>query len=352
MAEQAREAPQTFAWFMQHALFDPAEGYYGAGRARVGREGDFLTSVRPAFSRLLLWQFAEMWEHLGRPTDFTIVEQGAHEGDFAGGILQAAETDRPDFFSSMIYLIHEPNARWRERQRRTLHFWGEKVRWCEQQLPEFVGVHFSNELLDCMPVRLVRFERGEWKELHVVWRAERFELLALPCEVPRHLPACPVDGYTTELPLHTGDWVRGVAAALQCGFVLIADYGRDRQSYYSPERTAGTLRGFSGHRRITALEQILAEPGSIDITADVEFTSLVEAAVAAGLHLLGQTDQHHFLIGVGQPEFARLEAHAAQMQTFLRSYQALIHPGIMGSAFQFLCLQKNAPFALRGFAYA
>ena len=37
--------PVTFKWFMQQALYHPEHGYYGSGRARIGRRGDYYTNV-------------------------------------------------------------------------------------------------------------------------------------------------------------------------------------------------------------------------------------------------------------------------------------------------------------------
>src|SRR3954469_11427111 len=80
-----RKGPFTFEWFMDQALYHPTHGYYSSGRCSIGRRGDYYTSVSvgPLFGRLLGAQFAEMWNALGRPAAFTIVEQGAHDGTFA-----------------------------------------------------------------------------------------------------------------------------------------------------------------------------------------------------------------------------------------------------------------------------
>src|SRR5213592_3487634 len=102
--------PQSFAWFMQQALYHPEHGYYSSGRCAIGRRGDYFTnvSVGPVFGRLLAAQFAEMWESMGRPDDFVIVEQGAHHGDFARDVLGAVRERAPDFFSGLRYWIIEP----------------------------------------------------------------------------------------------------------------------------------------------------------------------------------------------------------------------------------------------------
>src|ERR1700722_5266048 len=98
----ARHGPMSFREFMARALYDPAKGYYGAGKARVGRGGDFFTnvSVGPLFGRLLARQFAEMWRRLKEPDDFVLVEQGAHRGDCAGDVLAALRDFDPACFAA------------------------------------------------------------------------------------------------------------------------------------------------------------------------------------------------------------------------------------------------------------
>ena len=62
------EGPQSFAWFMQQALYHPEHGYYSSGRCAIGRKGDYFTnvSVGSVFGQLLTTQFVEMWERLGK----------------------------------------------------------------------------------------------------------------------------------------------------------------------------------------------------------------------------------------------------------------------------------------------
>src|SRR3989440_4305841 len=94
-AEIKERGPQPFAWFMEQALYHPEHGYYSSGRAQLGRRGDYFTSVSvgPVFGKILALQITEVWEHLDRPANFTIVEQGADTGALASDVLTAlAET--------------------------------------------------------------------------------------------------------------------------------------------------------------------------------------------------------------------------------------------------------------------
>src|SRR5215831_4934549 len=156
-SEIENHGPQSFAWFMQQALYHPRHGYYSSGRCAIGREGDYFTnvSVGPLFGQLLAAQFSQIWERLGRTDDFVIVEQGAHDGQFALDVLEFVQTRLPEFFDALHYQILEPFPILEQQQRRKLEAFGDKVKW-SHSLEPFTGIHFSNELLDAMPVRLIR----------------------------------------------------------------------------------------------------------------------------------------------------------------------------------------------------
>src|SRR5215470_11214172 len=118
--EIERDGPMPFGRFMQLALYHPEHGYYASGRASIGRRGDFFTnvSVGPLFGKLLAAQFAEIWEKLGRPDNFTIVEQGAHDGVFPTDVLSALRQTAGECFVATSYVILEPFLVWRERQQK------------------------------------------------------------------------------------------------------------------------------------------------------------------------------------------------------------------------------------------
>ncbi|PYJ07321.1 MAG: hypothetical protein DMF06_16030, partial [Verrucomicrobia bacterium] len=184
-----RDGPVSFAWFVEQALYHPELGYYSSGRCVIGRKGDYFTnvSVGPLFGRILAAQFAEMWEALGRPEDFVIVEQGAHQGDFARDVLGAVRERRPDFFAALRYWIVEPFPILSERQKETLWDFSGMVAWKKSlaELEPFCGVHFSNELLDAMPVRLIsKGADADWEERRVAESGDGFGFVTAPitCE--------------------------------------------------------------------------------------------------------------------------------------------------------------------------
>src|SRR5437764_13514000 len=97
-----------------------------------------------------------MWERLSQPENFSSVSRGTHHGDFALYVLEFAQRQLHVFCSAIRYVIVEPFPRLQQRQSKTLEEFGGQVRWQKSvdELEPFVGVHFSNELLDAMPVNL------------------------------------------------------------------------------------------------------------------------------------------------------------------------------------------------------
>src|SRR5262249_53987160 len=135
------------------------------------------------------------------------------------------------------------------------------------------------------------------------------------------------------------------------------DYGYSRTDYYSPLRAEGTLTAYRNQQR---QESIFEGIGETDITAHVDFTAIAEAGLEAGCHLLGFTDQHHFMVGAGESRMRAfeedLESHhnRHERDRFLRSYKTLMHPEMMGIAFKYLLMGKDVPETSKssGFRYS
>ena len=335
--------PQSFTWFMAQALYHPEHGYYSTDRAAIGLRGDYFTnvSVGPLFGELLAAQFAEIWERLGRVDNFLILEQGAHHGQFARDVLESARRRSPEFFSGLRYQIVEPFSALQDRQSQGLKEFGDRVLWRESldELEPFVGVHFSNELLDAMPVNL----HGKLVGLE----GDKLVFVERPGGTPMNQAML--------------DWIDCLSTKLERGFVIAVDYGFSRAEFRE------VLQVRAKHR---ALDSPFDEIGEADITAHVNWTDLAERAQANGLRVAGFTDQHHFLTGIvsefgrgGSPE---PPANASPARTdwgqsplpsdskTKRALQTLLHPEMLGRSFQVLALAKDVDLAepLSGFKFA
>ena len=334
-SEIENHGPQSFAWFMQQALYHPEHGYYSSGRCAIGRKGDYFTnvSVGPLFGHLLAAQFTEIWKQLGKPDDFVIVEQGAHHGQFARDVLESLQKRAQEFFEALRYRIVEPFPVLQKRQAELLQPFRDKTEWRDSLQP-FVGIHFSNELLDAMPVRLISGDVEKLVDLeggNFVWIEQPIQRTAA-CMPPR-------DGAFNQTSL---DWVDEVAANVQCGYVLAVDYGFSSKCQRDVQVRAQ-------HRNLDSpFEQI----GHADITMGVYWPTIVERARANRLHVAGFADQHHFLTGIISESLDLESESGAKIK---RELKTLLHPEMLGRAFQALALTKNvdpeAP-TLAGFKFA
>jgi len=349
MREEIRQnGPISFARFMQQALYHPDHGFYASGRARLGRAGDYFTnvSVGPAFGQLLSRQFAEAWKFLGEPEDFMIVEQGAHEGEFARDVLNSLGSDHSKLSDRLRYRIVEPSAVLRERQVEALGAYASKIDWVDslENLEPFEGIHFSNELIDAFPVRLIERAASppRWVERRIGLDGNELAFAAQEITNPelfarvKGLPAR--DGfYKTEVNLEALRWIREVSSKLRRGFLITVDYGLSRDDYFSESRTSGTLQVRRDHR---LLDSPLRFIGDADLTSHVDWTSLIEEAERAGFALQGLVDQHYFLTGILAEDPGFLEKASAKIR---RELQTLLHPEMLGRSFQVLFLGREIP---------
>jgi SAM-dependent MidA family methyltransferase len=360
-AEIRQSGPISFARFMELALYHPELGYYSSDRVAVGRHGDYFTnvSVGPVFAQLLALQFVEIWEAVGKPPDFAVVEQGAHHGEFARDLLQAVRDREAGFFSKLRYRIVEPFPVLQSRQRETLSEFSAQTDWSEsiEALPPFHGIHFSNELFDALPVHLLSAQadlpNAAWLERRVSLEQDQLVFVNETITDPglrgraEKLPAR-LARYETEINLAAPRLVRDLSRKLTRGYMIAIDYGFCAPDFYDEHRSTGTLQCRARHR---VIESPFTHIGQADMTAHVEWTSLVVEAEANGFTLAGFTDQHHFLTALlaASPNFATEASPKGR-----RALQTLLHPEMLGRGFQVLALARNveAPIALRGFKFA
>ena len=339
-----------FRRFMELALYHPDHGYYASGRARIGKNGDFFTSVSVGriYGSLLASVCRDVWERLNRPAEFTIVEQGANDGTMSGDILSVIMTGDQAFLEALRYVIVEPFPLNVEKQKAKLGVFP-KIVWVKdpEELPEFTGIHLSNELLDAFPVNSMRWNGSNWMEECVsldmdsmpCWTGRPItdaELLTAADRLPKNLP----EGFRLETNPGMTSWLDGIFRKMHRGIVLTIDYGQAGEDRYAPHRADGTLLAYRNHQRF---DNPLPEPGERDITAQVDFTELARSAVGTGFSILGYSDQHHFLVGAAEPWLRTLGDWAPEHGKDLRALQTLLNPGTMGRQFKAIALGKDFP---------
>ena len=310
-AEIDDRGPITFGRFMELALYHPALGYYRSGKRRIGERGDYVTSpyLSPLFGAILGRQVVELWERLGAPQRFDLVEMGAGDGGLTRDILQWAARANAPLAAAIRPLLVEPDRALRDAQRRTLAHLEVTPHWVERldELPAgaLTGCFLSNELVDSFPVRLFTVRGRALQEVCVGRDGDRLVKRecetgweALPGHLRRLVQALP-DGARFEVRPGARRWMQEVAACIGQGFVLTFDYGYPAAQLYAPWRTQGTLMAFYRH---SVSPDPLAHPGEQDVTAHVDFTALALAGREHGLETAGFTSQREFLTALGIQE--------------------------------------------------
>jgi SAM-dependent MidA family methyltransferase len=333
--------PASFAEFMQAALYAPSSGYY-ARAPEVGRRGDFYTSVSvgPVFGELIAAAAHQAWAEQGSPQEYVIYEQGAHSGQLMRDVLDALQRQYAALYATALPCIEEPLPALRTWQQETLALHPQVI-WAEPKSQFRQGFLYANELLDAFPVHVVRYQGGHWVELGISGPPWHWEpLLELTPGLAEQLleifpdTSAVVEGYTTELCPAVDAWMAEKADLFASGHFLLLDYGWEREAYYAPHRTQGTLSAYQQHRRLTQMPQQII-PGETDITAHVDWTRLNLAAAKAGLQEITLQSQSTFLSKKAIPFLTNIASPpTAAQRRWITQFNQLTHPTHLGMKFQ------------------
>jgi len=334
-----------FDAFMQAALYAPELGYYEA-KTVFGEAGDFVTA-----SELGPWLslgFADLifncWQQMGEPAQWVLLEQGSGSGKLLASVLDIL-VQMPITAPQRIVSVERSHAL-RERQRTLFSERGHVVEIhasldgldaCAQ------AVLFSNELPDAFPVRCFRYQQGQYFERGVIrqpdgalaWGYATEAMQSAP-EIPESVSSAWPEGYISEFNPGLAAWQQSLAGVMKRGFILTLDYGYARQEYYRPGRGEGTLLAHFEH---TAVEEVLTEPGSRDITAHVDFSALAQAGREAGMQPLLWMSQGGWLAQSPsvQAFIQELAAQSdAQSMHLLAHAKRMLMPFGMGEVFKLL----------------
>ncbi len=333
----------TFSEYMELVLYHPLHGYYASNSEQISQRGDFLTSPHLAddFGEMLAIQLYQIWQILGKPDLFNLIEMGAGQGLLAAQILAYSKRVYPNFFRSIDYIIIETAPAMIAAQQAKLK--DLPVRWCDwADIPDrsIVGCFLSNELIDAFPVHQVVVLEDKLQEVYVTagdlslnekifkdtidylstdrlanyWQINQINLNNLLSGRYPH-------EYRTEVNLAALDWLKLVARKLQRGYIISIDYGYTSDRYYNPMRSQGTLQCYYQHAHHN---DPYIHIGNQDLTAHVDFTALQNQGELLGLQTVGFTQQGLFLMALGLGErIAAISTSSGEIQSLLQRRQNL-----------------------------
>jgi len=306
----AAAGPMPVGEFMTLCLTDRAHGYYTT-RDPLGERGDFVTSpeISQIFGELIGLWMAAVWKRMGAPANVRVVELGPGRGTMMNDALRAAKV-MPAFREAVVLHLVEISPLLQGEQEKTLEqlpvpmFWHAALR----EVPKGPCIIVANEFFDALPVnQAVKTERG-WHERRIAIDAAGNLVFTVAGEpmaqferlLPQGLRAAPVDSIF-EWRADTVAMEIGRRLSGDGGAALVIDYGH-------AESAAGeTLQAVGRH----AYADPLSAPGSIDLTAHVDFAALARPIEAMGAVSFGPIDQADFLQRLGiETRAAALKARA------------------------------------------
>lgn len=323
--------PMPFERFMELSLYD-REGFFGGDTLRSEKGGDFLTSpeVSSLFGAMLAEFVRRERDRIGGP--FEVVEVGAGSGSLLRSLLDTIDVDARAVEAS-------PAARQALKE-----FVG-----VSEEMPETVrGVIIANELLDNLPMALAQRVSGGWRERWVGLCGDDLVFVdAEPrLEVKDWLDTYAgevSDGGWVEVQLTARRWLSDALMRLEAGAIVVIDYGETAENLLA-RRQDGTLRTYRAHH---LGPHPLDEPGETDITADVNFSALVDMWPESEL-----VRQDEFLADLGLRDrlsalrLAELDAARAgaemerlRLRTLKTEAETLLHPRGLGD-FRVLTVRK------------
>lgn len=350
----AQSGPITVERYFQEAMWHPQHGYYATGKP-IGAGGDFITApeVSQMFGELIGLWVATCWDVMGRPADVNLVELGPGRGTMMKDVQRAIGAVclmRPN-----VHLVEKSPALRGDQSKQISDAsptaW--PVTWHETlgDVPSGPMILLANEFFDALPIRqIVKTESG-WIEAMIGLSQDGSSLephAGPPAEdLAEALPESLADtesGRVAELSPARTALTAEIAARLAeaPGCALIIDYGPAQSALGETLQALGP-EGFAS---------VFEAPGTVDLSAHVDFAALERAAGAAGAIVHGPITQATFLerLGIaGRADNLKKNASETQRAEIDMALTRLTAPAQMGNLFKALALSSQDILALPGF---
>ncbi|HIQ48139.1 MAG TPA: class I SAM-dependent methyltransferase [Aquifex aeolicus] len=314
---------QNFRDFMEHAV----RKYYSSNRALK----DFFTA--PELDRAFGEALAEFFsKHLSEFDKPVLLELGAGRGLLARDILNYYRENYPQLFANIKYYIYEFSPYLIEKQKQVLQDFS-NVEWVEN-LPKIEGIIFSNEFFDALPVHVIKGN----KELYIDEKGNEIWLNVQDERINEYINRMGYNGLNQvlEVCLDCIDFLKKISESLIRGYHMVIDYGYTSEEL--PRFPEGTIVAYKDHK---VIKDFTKESGSVDITAHVNFSALIEYGKDFGLETILFQTQRDFLMHIptflNELEKLSWEENAESVERLSRLKTMLVS---MGDKFKVLLQRK------------
>ena len=290
--------PMPVAEYMALCLADSEHGYYTT-RDPLGARGDFITApeVSQMFGEMIGLWMAATWKQMGSTENLRIIELGPGRGTMMKDALRAAKV-MPDFLKAVVLHLVEISPALEAQQQRTLEPLSMPMFWHPAliDVPPGPAIVLANEFFDALPVhQAVKTEHG-WHERQIeIDSTGNLAFTIAPDPIPqfdRLLPPALRNAPDASIFEWRADNVAmelGKRLTRDGGAALVIDYG------HAQSAIGDTFQAVGRH----AYADPLSAPGSIDLTAHVDFQALAKTAEAMGASVYGPVTQSQLLRRLG-----------------------------------------------------
>lgn len=353
-ARLQQEGAMRLDHYMDLCLTHPQGGYYATRDPFQSADhsgGDFITApeISQVFGELIGAWVIDLWQRLGAPARFHLIECGPGRGTLMSDFLRIAP---PAFRDVMQLHLVEINPVLRAMQSQTLSAYhplfhtqiADALHACDDA-PVFV---LGNEFLDVFPMRQFQNTDQGWREAMVVGSATgqltRVYQGIVESPLQQILPAqAPLDAIWEYAP-GAQETITTLARhfATGTGYALFSDYGSEKPGY------GDTFQAVGNHTYQDPFDM----PGTVDLTAHVNFADLSRMAQGAGACTYGPVLQGAFLRALGiEARVRHLCQHAdadrqLQIQTGAHRLTQTQH---MGALFKAIALSHPGAPVPEGF---
>tara|TARA_B100001057_G_scaffold101975_1_gene99101 strand:+ start:285 stop:1331 length:1047 start_codon:yes stop_codon:yes gene_type:complete len=329
--------------FIDISLYDKKIGYY-MNKNPFGKDGDFITapSVSRMFSEIIAIWIVGLWENLGSPRKFNLVELGAGNGSMMK-ILIESFISFPNFLKACNIVIHEKSPKMIKIQKKELKL--KKITWISEikKIKKIPTIFIANEFFDSIAIKQFIKKKNLWFEKYVkinkdkngIFLNKKFNMKKFEKKINYNISK---NQNFIEYSLQGLKYLKDITEFIKInnGGILIIDYG------YLEKKMKNTLRAISNHQYSNVLHNI----GKTDITHNINFYLFKKLTQQLGGVENMITTQRNFLIKMGiekRAEIISKNQNFSKKADIYYRLKKLIDENEMGKIFKvmFIKMQKN-----------
>lgn len=340
--------PMPLKKFLELVLSNKQHGYYSNIR-EIGKKGDFTTApeISQLFGEIIAIWCVNLWQILGSPKNFALVELGPGNGTLAADIIRTTKKI-PNFHNAVSFHFFELDNILRQRQKSALESFNIKKYWHDDicNLPKLPTIFIANEFFDALPIAQYIKRKNQWYKISVDIDQKSKELIFT--EVSLDIKTQNILGHKyshvpqnglIELCEDAELIVKQISNHIKefSGGGLFIDYG---YADNSNRLFNSSLQAVKDHKYCIALDNL----NSADLSAHVNFSKIKEVAELSGIKVHGPITQREFLLNMqiaARRDVLLKNATNIQKENIISGYHRLVSEKHMGLLFKTIAITNK-----------